>query len=166
MGADNSGRGARGGNVDAMSTTPPESAPVPLLRARIRLTRNVSSDIPGGHYVAFHGEHVAEFNRNGAAAVRLHDGSLLGVKPDEFVWLERPPCGPAQAVWDAATARILALLADPATVTTVAKAACDEIHGEGTWDYAVRHGVDLSSNEQTTRAAIACLRTLIEGPRT
>lgn len=30
-----------------------------------------------------------EVNPNGAVAVRLRDGSLLGIKPNEFEWIER-----------------------------------------------------------------------------
>ena len=52
---------------------------------KILLPRMVHGDWPIGHNViAEAGIHDAVENQHGAVAVVLPDGSLLGVKPDEF----------------------------------------------------------------------------------
>lgn len=58
---------------------------------RIRLLQTVRGDWPIGHmYAAYAGiyeEKDIEVNPHGAVAVKLRDGTLLGVKPDEFEWI-------------------------------------------------------------------------------
>jgi hypothetical protein len=59
--------------------------------AKIRLFETVRGDWPIGHmFVAYAGvydEGQFEVNPQGAVSVKIRDGSLLGVKPDEFEWL-------------------------------------------------------------------------------
>ena len=52
---------------------------------KIYLPRTVHGDWPIGHTtIAEAGVHDAVANRYGAVSVVLHDGKLLGVKPDEY----------------------------------------------------------------------------------
>lgn len=56
---------------------------------RVRLLVDVRGDWPIGHLtVAPAGEYLAHLNKYGAVSVIASDGSLLGVKPDEFEWIE------------------------------------------------------------------------------
>lgn len=55
-------------------------------RIKIYLPREVRGDFPIGHHiVAEAGVHEAVTNQHGAVSVVLGDGTLLGVKPGEFV---------------------------------------------------------------------------------
>lgn len=53
-------------------------------RVSVRLPREVHGDGPFANVVAAPGDYMAEVNPLGAVAVRLPDGSLLGLKPGEF----------------------------------------------------------------------------------
>jgi hypothetical protein len=56
---------------------------------KIRLLQTVRGDWPIGHmYVAYAGIYD-DFvvNPHGAVAVKLRDGTLLGIKPEEFEWI-------------------------------------------------------------------------------
>lgn len=56
------------------------------LTLKIYLPRTVRGDFPIGHHlVAEAGVHDAVANQHGAVSVVLADGSLLGVKPDEYL---------------------------------------------------------------------------------
>ena len=58
--------------------------------AKIRILRNVWSEIPFGPKLSVRrGEiHAACSNPLGAVCVRFDDGQMLGVRPDEFEWLD------------------------------------------------------------------------------
>jgi hypothetical protein len=59
---------------------------------KIYLPKLVHGDWPIGHKsIAQPGVHDAVANQHGAVAVILTDGSLLGVKPDEFEFIEGEP---------------------------------------------------------------------------
>jgi hypothetical protein len=56
---------------------------------RIFLPRTIHGDWPIGHdLIAEAGVHEAVQNQYGAVAVVLPDGSLLGVKSDEFEYIQ------------------------------------------------------------------------------
>lgn len=58
---------------------------------KIVVLREVRGDWPIGHHlVAEPGVYVPFLNPHGAVSVEIN-GELLGLKPDEFQWLEKPP---------------------------------------------------------------------------
>ena len=58
----------------------------------VYLPRDVRSELPFHEdVVAPRGYHFAHENQHGAVSVRASDGSLLGVKPDEFVLMPEDP---------------------------------------------------------------------------
>ena len=57
---------------------------------KIRLSRQVRGDFPIGHHtVAQPGTYIPFLNRHGAVSVELN-GEFLGLKPNEFEWLDKP----------------------------------------------------------------------------
>lgn len=57
---------------------------------KIVVLRRVRGDWPIGHHlVAEPGVYVPFLNRHGAVSVEVN-GEQLGLKPDEFQWLEKP----------------------------------------------------------------------------
>lgn len=60
--------------------------------SRLRLDRDLRGDWPVGHLsLARAGDHDCKSNKWGAVSVIADDGSTLGVKPDECVFLEWVP---------------------------------------------------------------------------
>jgi hypothetical protein len=58
---------------------------------KVKLTRRVRSDLPFlRDCIAEPGIYDAYVNPHGAVSVIASDGGLLGVKPDEFEWVEKP----------------------------------------------------------------------------
>jgi len=58
---------------------------------KIVVLRRVRGDYPfGSHVVADPGVYIPYINPYGAVSVEIN-GELLGLKPDEFQWLEKPP---------------------------------------------------------------------------
>ena len=58
---------------------------------KIVVLRQVRGDYPfGNHVVAEPGVYVPFINPQGAVTVETN-GEMLGLKPDEFQWLEKPP---------------------------------------------------------------------------
>ena len=58
---------------------------------KIIVLRRVRGDWPIGHmWVAEPGVYVPSLNRHGAVSVDVGNGHELGLKPNEFQWLERP----------------------------------------------------------------------------
>jgi len=56
---------------------------------KVYLPRMVHGDWPIGHHlIAEAGIHDAVQNKHGAVSVVLKDGQLLGVKPDEFEYIQ------------------------------------------------------------------------------
>ena len=56
---------------------------------RIVLLKDVRGDFPIGHNtVAPAGVYIPQLNPQGAVSVIATNGQLLGIKPDEFVWLD------------------------------------------------------------------------------
>jgi hypothetical protein len=58
--------------------------------SRVRVTRIVASDIPGGP-IAFPADYDCDANQWGAISVQANNGSPLGVKPDECIILAMKP---------------------------------------------------------------------------
>lgn len=58
--------------------------------SRVRVTRHVRSDIPGGSHVV-PGDYSCDANQWGAISVEAKDGSRLGVKPNECIILTLKP---------------------------------------------------------------------------
>lgn len=59
---------------------------------KIVVIRKVRGDWPIGHHLAADpGVYVPFLNRHGAVSVKVN-GEFLGLKPDEFQWLDEPPC--------------------------------------------------------------------------
>lgn len=57
---------------------------------KIMVLRHVTGDFPIGHHlIAAPGIYIPYLNRYGAVSVEL-DGEFLGLKPDEFQWLDKP----------------------------------------------------------------------------
>lgn len=59
---------------------------------KIVVLREIRGDFPIGHHlVAEVGVYVPYLNRHGAVSVKIND-EFLGLKPNEFEWLEKPSC--------------------------------------------------------------------------
>lgn len=56
--------------------------------ARVRLNRDVRGEFPFHTVVVRPGVYDAHVNTHGAVSVRAQDGELLGLKPDEFEWVD------------------------------------------------------------------------------
>ena len=54
----------------------------------VYLPEIVYGDGPFANTVAMSGNHIAHVNKHGAVSVVAKDGTLLGVKPDEFEWVQ------------------------------------------------------------------------------
>jgi len=62
-----------------------------ITAGKIVLLREIRGDFPIGHHlIAEPGVYVPLLNRHGAVAVEIN-GEQLGLKPDEFEWLDKPP---------------------------------------------------------------------------
>ncbi len=58
---------------------------------KIMILKRVRGDFPIGHHVvAEPGVYIPSINRYGAVSVETPNGEL-GLKPNEFQWLEKPP---------------------------------------------------------------------------
>ncbi len=56
---------------------------------RIVLLKEVRGDFPIGHNtIASAGVYLPKLNRHGAVSVVASNGELLGIKPNEFEWLD------------------------------------------------------------------------------
>jgi len=60
----------------------------------VHVDRVIRSDIPGDNKHINCGNHPAIANKQGAVAVVLEDGSLLGLKPGEFTYVTKPDDAP------------------------------------------------------------------------
>lgn len=61
--------------------------------ARVKLVAKVRGDFPFNGTIVSAGEHDCECNQWGAVSVHANDGSLLGIKPNEFepiAWCNNP----------------------------------------------------------------------------
>ncbi len=56
---------------------------------RVVLLKDVRGDFPFAHnIIAPAGVYTPQLNPHGAVSVIANDGQLLGIKPDEFEWLD------------------------------------------------------------------------------
>ena len=58
---------------------------------KIVVLRQVRGDFPFSRIVAEPGVYCPFINRYGAVSVDVGNGEQLGLKPDEFQWLDKPP---------------------------------------------------------------------------
>lgn len=57
---------------------------------KIKVLRTIRGDCPFSQHIAAEpGEYVPFINQHGAVSV-LVNGEMLGLKPDEFEWLDKP----------------------------------------------------------------------------
>lgn len=62
-----------------------------IISGRVILINKVRGDWPIGHNtIGESGIHDAYVNPQGAVSIMAENGRLLGLKPNEFSWLERP----------------------------------------------------------------------------
>jgi len=64
------------------------------INGKVMVLKTVRGDFPIGHHcIAEPGIYDAYVNPHGAVSVKVSNGELLGLKPNEFTWLENPLIG-------------------------------------------------------------------------